>query len=124
MVPHLCTAEGVVEIWLTSEDTGAYGRDIGVTLPELLWKLVEVIPEGARLRLGMTNPPYILEHLQVVPFETCERGIECVEVMDVFPKRACEPVYLFVKFSACKMLLMLSENLYNYEFKPFRRWQK
>ena len=38
--------EGVVEIWLTSEDTGAYGRDIGVSLPELLWKLVEVIPEG------------------------------------------------------------------------------
>ena len=58
--------EGVVEIWLTSEDTGAYGRDIGVSLPELLWKLVEVIPEGARLRLGMTNPPYILEHLEVL----------------------------------------------------------
>ena len=57
--------EGVVEIWLTSEDTGAYGRDIGVTLPELLWKLVEVIPDGAMLRLGMTNPPYILEHLEV-----------------------------------------------------------
>jgi len=25
--------EGVVEIWLTSEDTGAYGRDIGESLP-------------------------------------------------------------------------------------------
>ncbi|KAL3275593.1 hypothetical protein HHI36_020348 [Cryptolaemus montrouzieri] len=48
--------EGVVEIWLTSEDTGTYGRDIGTSLPELLWKLVEVIPEGCRLRLGMTNP--------------------------------------------------------------------
>jgi len=55
--------EGVCEIWLTSEDTGAYGRDIGTSLPELLWKLVEVIPEGCRLRLGMTNPPYILDHL-------------------------------------------------------------
>ena len=40
--------EGVVEIWLTSEDTGAYGRDIGVTLPDLLWRLVEVIPDGCR----------------------------------------------------------------------------
>ena len=40
--------EGVCEIWLTSEDTGAYGRDIGTSLPELLWKLVEVIPEGCR----------------------------------------------------------------------------
>ncbi|CAH3030214.1 unnamed protein product [Porites evermanni] len=56
--------EGVVELWLTSEDTGAYGRDIGVTLPELLWQLVEVIPEGGMLRIGMTNPPYILEHLE------------------------------------------------------------
>lgn len=56
--------EGVVEIWLTSEDLGAYGRDIGVTLPELLWRLVDVIPKGAMMRLGMTNPPYILEHLE------------------------------------------------------------
>lgn len=58
--------EGVVELWLTSEDLGAYGHDIGVTLPQLLWKLVEVIPEGCRMRLGMTNPPYILEHLEEI----------------------------------------------------------
>jgi threonylcarbamoyladenosine tRNA methylthiotransferase CDKAL1 len=57
-------AEGVVEIWLTSEDTGAYGRDIGTNIVELLWKLVAVIPEGCMLRIGMTNPPYILEHLE------------------------------------------------------------
>jgi len=30
-------SEGVTEIWLTSEDTGAYGIDIGKTIPELLW---------------------------------------------------------------------------------------
>lgn len=58
-------SEGVREIWLTSEDLGAYGHDIGVRLPELLWQLVEVIPDGAMMRLGMTNPPYILEHLEV-----------------------------------------------------------
>lgn len=63
--PPLLLTEGVCEIWLTSEDTGAYGRDIGTDLPTLLWKLVEVIPEGSMLRLGMTNPPYILEHLEV-----------------------------------------------------------
>lgn len=57
-------AEGVVEIWLTSEDTGAYGRDIGTNIVELLWKMVEHIPEGCMLRIGMTNPPYILEHLE------------------------------------------------------------
>lgn len=56
--------EGVCEIWLTSEDTGTYGRDIGTSLPELLWKLNEVIPDGCMLRVGMTNPPYILEHLE------------------------------------------------------------
>ncbi|XP_060726998.1 threonylcarbamoyladenosine tRNA methylthiotransferase [Tachysurus vachellii] len=56
--------EGVCEIWLTSEDTGAYGRDIGTDLPTLLWELVKEIPEGCMLRLGMTNPPYILEHLE------------------------------------------------------------
>ncbi|XP_042207607.1 threonylcarbamoyladenosine tRNA methylthiotransferase-like [Homarus americanus] len=59
-------SEGVCEVWLTSEDTGAYGQDIGVSLPELLWQLVEVIPEGCRLRLGMTNPPYILDHLEEI----------------------------------------------------------
>ncbi|XP_012252342.2 threonylcarbamoyladenosine tRNA methylthiotransferase [Athalia rosae] len=59
-------SEGVCELWLTSEDTGTYGRDIGTSLPELLWQLVEVIPEGCMMRIGMTNPPYILEHLQEV----------------------------------------------------------
>ncbi|CAG9805860.1 unnamed protein product [Chironomus riparius] len=58
--------EGVVELWLTSEDTGTYGRDIDSSLPELLYKLVEVIPEGCKMRIGMTNPPYILEHLEAV----------------------------------------------------------
>lgn len=59
-------SEGVCEIWLTSEDTGTYGRDIGTSLPELLWKLTEVIPDGCMLRVGMTNPPYILEHLEEI----------------------------------------------------------
>jgi threonylcarbamoyladenosine tRNA methylthiotransferase CDKAL1 len=55
--------EGVVELWLTSEDLGAYGHDISVTLPELLWQLVRVVPEGCMVRLGMTNPPYIMDHM-------------------------------------------------------------
>ena len=65
MYMFLSSLEGVVEIWLTSEDTGAYGKDIGVTLPELLWQLVDVIPPGCMLRIGMTNPPYIQEYLEV-----------------------------------------------------------
>ncbi|XP_055383786.1 threonylcarbamoyladenosine tRNA methylthiotransferase [Condylostylus longicornis] len=58
--------EGCCEIWLTSEDTGTYGRDINSSLPELLWKLVEVIPQSCMMRVGMTNPPYILEHLEEI----------------------------------------------------------
>ncbi|CAD5206547.1 unnamed protein product [Bursaphelenchus okinawaensis] len=58
--------EGCKEIWLTSEDLGAYGRDIDHVLPDLLNALVEVIPEDCMMRLGMTNPPYILDHLQEI----------------------------------------------------------
>ncbi|KAJ3085416.1 hypothetical protein HK100_009055, partial [Physocladia obscura] len=59
--------EGVKEIWLTSEDTGAYGRDIGVSIVDLLWGIIAILEKypksGSMLRVGMTNPPYILEHL-------------------------------------------------------------
>lgn len=58
--------EGVVEVWLTSEDTGAYGRDIGSSMPELLSALLEGVPEGCMLRVGMTNPPYMREHLPAI----------------------------------------------------------
>uniref|UniRef100_A0A1B6KGQ2 tRNA-t(6)A37 methylthiotransferase n=1 Tax=Graphocephala atropunctata TaxID=36148 RepID=A0A1B6KGQ2_9HEMI len=57
-------SEGVKEVWLTSEDTGTYGRDIGSSLPQLLWRLVDEVPADCMLRVGMTNPPYILEHLE------------------------------------------------------------
>ncbi|GAX77899.1 hypothetical protein CEUSTIGMA_g5341.t1 [Chlamydomonas eustigma] len=58
----------VREIWLSSEDTGAYGRDLGTSIDELLCRLVAVLPSDGRtmLRLGMTNPPYMLEHLEAV----------------------------------------------------------
>ena len=58
---------------MTSEDTGAYGRDIGTDIGQLLRRVVGVLPDadeegrgGVMLRVGMTNPPYILEHLEVV----------------------------------------------------------
>ena len=59
-------SEGVKEIWLTSEDTGAYGRDIGTSLPELVRGLLKVVPGHVMVRIGMTNPPYILEHLDAM----------------------------------------------------------
>ncbi|KAG9444073.1 hypothetical protein H6P81_015413 [Aristolochia fimbriata] len=60
--------EGVKEIWLSSEDTGAYGRDIGVNLPILLNAIVAELPQdrSTMLRIGMTNPPFILEHLKEI----------------------------------------------------------
>jgi threonylcarbamoyladenosine tRNA methylthiotransferase CDKAL1 len=59
-------AEGVKEIWMTSEDTGAWGIDLGLAIPDLLRELVKVIPEDCMLRIGMTNPPYILNHLDAI----------------------------------------------------------
>ncbi|GAA0167684.1 hypothetical protein LIER_22562 [Lithospermum erythrorhizon] len=66
-------ADGVKEIWLSSEDTGAYGRDIGVNLPMLLNALVAELPSdgSTMLRIGMTNPPYILEHLKEIAEVLC-----------------------------------------------------
>ncbi|CAI4221665.1 unnamed protein product [Auanema sp. JU1783] len=58
--------DGVKELWLTSEDLGAWGRDIDMVLPDLLKELVKVIPENCMMRLGMTNPPYILDFLSEI----------------------------------------------------------
>ncbi|GJN02903.1 hypothetical protein PR202_ga20294 [Eleusine coracana subsp. coracana] len=66
-------SEGVREIWLSSEDTGAYGRDIGTNLPNLLNALVAELPvdRSTMLRIGMTNPPFILEHLKEIAAVLC-----------------------------------------------------
>ncbi|MBW2991323.1 tRNA (N(6)-L-threonylcarbamoyladenosine(37)-C(2))-methylthiotransferase [Candidatus Woesearchaeota archaeon] len=54
--------DGVKQIWLTSQDSGAYGKDIGSSLPVLLKELLSV--KGAHLiRLGMLNPNHALEFL-------------------------------------------------------------
>jgi threonylcarbamoyladenosine tRNA methylthiotransferase CDKAL1 len=55
-------AEGIKEIWLTSQDCGAYGKDINSSLPELLNELLEVKGDY-RIRLGMLNPNHALEFL-------------------------------------------------------------
>jgi threonylcarbamoyladenosine tRNA methylthiotransferase CDKAL1 len=56
----------VMEIWLTSEDVGAYGKDINSNIIILLKGIVKAMDDHsnqkAMLRVGMTNPPYILEH--------------------------------------------------------------
>lgn len=59
-------AEGVCEVWLTSEDSGAYGKDLGTSLAALFDRLLPLVPEGRMLRLGMTNPPHVLSQLDKV----------------------------------------------------------
>jgi threonylcarbamoyladenosine tRNA methylthiotransferase CDKAL1 len=55
---------GVKEVWLTSQDCGAYGKDINSSLPELLDKLLSVkMSPDIRVRLGMINPNHALEFL-------------------------------------------------------------
>ncbi len=48
-------SEGAREIWLTSQDNGAYGLDTGSSLPKLLAGVSEVEGEF-RVRVGMANP--------------------------------------------------------------------
>ena len=58
----------VTEIWLSSEDTGAWGIDRGMTIANLLDAVVDELPtdRSVMLRLGMTNPPYMLSHLDAI----------------------------------------------------------
>lgn len=54
--------DGVKEIWLTSQDNGAYGKDIGSSLPALMKELLE-IKGDYMVRIGMINPNHALESI-------------------------------------------------------------
>ncbi|RME54974.1 tRNA (N(6)-L-threonylcarbamoyladenosine(37)-C(2))-methylthiotransferase [Candidatus Woesearchaeota archaeon] len=54
--------EGCKEIWLTSQDNGAYGLDKNSSLPELLNEILK-IKKDFKVRLGMTNPQYVCKYL-------------------------------------------------------------
>jgi threonylcarbamoyladenosine tRNA methylthiotransferase CDKAL1 len=67
-IKQVLSEEGsrVKQIWYTSEDSGAYGLDIGTNIVELLSKTVKLLETeypDIMLRLGMTNPPYVLQHV-------------------------------------------------------------
>lgn len=54
--------EGVKFLWITSQDTGAYGKDIDSNIIELLDELIKI--EGDfKIRLGMCNPNFAKQHL-------------------------------------------------------------
>ena len=50
---------GAKEVWLTSQDTACYGKDIGTSLADLLKRICEVEGEFF-VRLGMMNPDHVL----------------------------------------------------------------
>lgn len=54
--------EGCKEIWITSQDTAAYGIDNGFRLPALLRKIT-TIPGNHKIRIGMMNPANVLPML-------------------------------------------------------------
>ncbi|MBW2973567.1 tRNA (N(6)-L-threonylcarbamoyladenosine(37)-C(2))-methylthiotransferase [Candidatus Woesearchaeota archaeon] len=58
-----CVKDRCKEIWITAQDTGCYGVDIGTNIAELLKKIVE-IPGEFKIRLGMANPKYVLLNLE------------------------------------------------------------
>lgn len=51
--------EGCKEFWLTSQDMGCYGLDIGANLPKLL-KMASEIEGKFFLRVGMMNPTHVM----------------------------------------------------------------
>jgi MiaB-like tRNA modifying enzyme len=55
-------ARGAREIWITSQDTGCYGKEIGANLAALL-KAVAAIEGDFRVRVGMMTPNMIVPFL-------------------------------------------------------------
>jgi threonylcarbamoyladenosine tRNA methylthiotransferase CDKAL1 len=51
---------GAKEFWITSQDTAAYGRDLGTDLAELL-TAIGCLPGDFRVRIGMMTPNLITE---------------------------------------------------------------
>jgi len=54
--------EGVRELWITAQDTGAYGLDRGSCLPELLDEITK-FKGDYRVRVGMMNPQHAIKFL-------------------------------------------------------------
>jgi threonylcarbamoyladenosine tRNA methylthiotransferase CDKAL1 len=55
-------AAGAKEFWLTSQDTACYGKDVGLSLADLL-KAVCGVPGDFRVRVGMMTPNFVRDKL-------------------------------------------------------------
>jgi len=64
---------GAKEVWLTSQDTACYGKDIGASLSDLLRRICEIEGEFF-VRVGMMNPNHVMEMLdELVETYKCGR---------------------------------------------------
>ena len=52
--------DGCAEIWLTGQDCGCWGFDLGLNISHLAKAILDAIPQDFRLRLGMGNPRHLL----------------------------------------------------------------
>ena len=43
--------EGIKDIYITSEDTGAYGRDINTNISMLMKEIIQVVPSDVMIRV-------------------------------------------------------------------------
>jgi threonylcarbamoyladenosine tRNA methylthiotransferase CDKAL1 len=64
---------GVKEVWLTSQDTACYGKDVGTDLADLLRRVCAVEGEFF-VRVGMMNPDHVLDMLdELVEAYACSK---------------------------------------------------
>lgn len=96
--------EGVIEIWLTSEDLGAYGIDLGVRVPALVNAILDVMTPGTMLRMGMSNPPYFKDILD--PMYKIFHHPQCYEFL-----------HIPVQAGADTVLNDMKRDYTNYEFQ-------
>ncbi|PLW80056.1 hypothetical protein C0585_04625 [Candidatus Woesearchaeota archaeon] len=72
--------EGVKQIWLTSQDTGAYGLDTKTNIIELLKKIIEIKGEF-KVRLGMINPEHAKKYLKdLIPLLKNEKMFKFIHI--------------------------------------------
>jgi len=71
---------GSVEIQLTAQDTSAWGRDLGMSLPDLLHAIGDI--EGAfHVRVGMMNPATLIDIIDdLVPAYAAENLFQFIHV--------------------------------------------
>lgn len=103
--------KGCREIWLTSQDNGCYGKDIGTSLSNLL-RHVNSIEGNFMVRIGMINPTHILRDLHTLT--------------DVFnSRRIFQFLHIPVQSGSDRILKLMQRGYYASTFKiivdTFRR---